>query len=186
MFPTDCHGVDPDHLLTQMLDVGFTVDQKGDDEDEDRYNEPIVRSLLLAEHITGVLPSFDALTGSWTSAHIEPWFSDARKQLAGRPGHDGPVDAFAEVQRLTDLLGPTGTPGMADALAAAERGERVTVTPDSPLGEHVRARLTEAKRLRPTSSSASCTAGSCSPGHGPHTSPARTSFTTPTTSRAEP
>ena len=144
-FPTDRHGVDPDHLLTRMLDVGFAVDEE-DDEDEGRYDEPIARSLLLAEHITGVLPSFDALTGSWTSAHIEPWFSDARKQPAGRPGHDGPVDAFAEVRRLTGLLGLTGTPGMADALVAAERGERVTVTPDSPLGEHVRAWLTEARR----------------------------------------
>ncbi|NUT47753.1 MAG: hypothetical protein HOV94_10665 [Saccharothrix sp.] len=143
-FPAHRHGADPDRLLPRMLEVGFVDDE--DEEDDGRFDAPIARSLLVAEHITGVLPTLEALTAPLTSAHVEPWFSDAPKEAAGRPGHDGPVDAFAEVRRLTGLHGLTGTPGLADALAAAERGERVTVTPDSPLGGHVRAWLTESRR----------------------------------------
>jgi hypothetical protein len=125
-----------------MVDIGFATTE---DEDDD-LDAVIAGSLLLAEHITGVLPTFEALTGPLTSAHIEPWFTGARKPPAGRPGHDGPVDAVAEVRRLTGLHGLTDTPGLADALAAAERAEPVTITPDSPLGRHVRDWLTESRR----------------------------------------
>lgn len=61
-------------------------------------------------------------------------------------GVDGPVDAVTEVRRLTSLHHLTDTPGLADALTAAERGEHVTVDPDSPLGRHVRTWLTESRR----------------------------------------
>ena len=137
IFPSSRHGADPDRLLPWMLEVGFTT---GDD---DQIDDPIARCLLLVERITGVLPSFDALTGPLTSAFIEPWFSEGPKQPASRPGRDEPVDAVSEVRRLADLHGLAGTPGLADALAAAGP---VVVTPDSPLGRHVRDWLTESRR----------------------------------------
>ncbi|MFJ6675724.1 DUF6461 domain-containing protein [Actinosynnema sp. NPDC091369] len=139
-FPATRDGEDPDLLLPRMLEVGFTEDDDGN------FDNTTARCLLLVEHITGVLPTFDALTGPLTSAHIERWFSEGPKQPASRPGLDEPVDAVAEVRRLTDRHGLTGTPGLADALAAAERGEHVVVAPDSPLGRHVRAWLTESSR----------------------------------------
>lgn len=141
-FPADRHGADPDRLLTLMHEVGFTTTE----DDPDRFAGDTGRSLRLVEKLTGVLPTFEALTGPLTSAHVEPWFSAAPKRPAGRPGRQGPVDAVTEVRRLTTLHGLTDTPGLADALAAAERGEPVTVTPDSPLGQHVRAWLTESRR----------------------------------------
>ncbi|HEX6353262.1 DUF6461 domain-containing protein [Actinophytocola sp.] len=140
-FPTDRDGADPDRLLTSMHDVGFTMG-----EDDDNFDHDTARSLLLTERLTSVLPTFEALTGPLLSAHFEPWFTDTPRQPAGRPGHDGPVDAITEVRRLTGLLGLTGTPGLAEALAAAERGEKVTVTPESPLGQHVRGWLAESRR----------------------------------------
>jgi hypothetical protein len=143
-FPAYRHGADPDRLLSRMHDVGFTTTE--DDEDDDNFNGDTGRSLRLIEQLTGVLPTFEALASPLTSAHIEPWFTKAPKQPAGRPGHDGPVDAVTEVRRLTNLHRVTDTPGLADALAAVERGEPVTVTPDSPLGQHVRIWLTESRR----------------------------------------
>jgi hypothetical protein len=143
-FPTHRYGADPDRLLSGMHEFGFATTD--DEENEDDFGSDIGRSLRLVEQLTGVLPTFEALTGPLTSAHIEPWFSEARKPPAGRPGHDGPVDAITEVRRLTNLHGLTGTPGLADALTAAEHGKPVTVTPDSPLGRHVRAWLTESRR----------------------------------------
>lgn len=140
VFPDPRHGADPDRLLPRMLEVGLTED------DEGNFDDTIARCLLLAEHITGVLPGFDALTGPLTSAHVEPWFSEGLKEPAARPGRDEPVDAVSEVRRLTGRHGLTDTPGLADALAAAERGEPVVVTPDSPLGLHVRDWLTESRR----------------------------------------
>jgi hypothetical protein len=140
MFPADRYGAGPDRLVPQMLDVGF--DPADDDDDREFDDEPTSRSLRLTKHITGVLPTLEALTGPLTSAHVEDWFSMAVKEPAGRPGHDGPVDAFAEVERLTNLLGLTDTPGLADALASAP----VSITPESPLGRHVRSWLTESRR----------------------------------------
>jgi hypothetical protein len=139
-FPDHRHGTDPDRLLSRMLEVGFTMTDDG------QFDDAIARSLRLAQQLTGVLPTVEALTGPLTSAHIEPWFSDARKPPATRPGHKEPVDAIAEVRRLTNLHGLTDTPGLAEALAAAQRAEPIVVTPDSPLGHHVRTWLTEARR----------------------------------------
>jgi hypothetical protein len=138
-FPNHRHGTDPDRLLARMLDVGFT-------EDDGQHDGATGRSLRLAEQITGVLPTFAALDGPLISAHIEPWFSEMPKPPALRPGQDDPVDPIAEVRRLTTLHGLTDTPGLAEALATAERGHPVIVTPDSPLGHHVRTWLTEARR----------------------------------------
>jgi hypothetical protein len=140
-FPTHRHGADSDRLLAAMLDVGFTTTDDGG-----QYDGAIARCLRLVERLTGVLPTIDVMTGPLTSAYIEPWFSAARKPPAARPGHDGPVDAVAEVRRLAELHGLTGTPGLADALATADRAEPVTVTSDSPLGRQVRVWLTEARR----------------------------------------
>jgi hypothetical protein len=142
-FPADRYGADPDRLLTRMHNVGFTTT---DEDEDDNFGGDTGRSLRLIEQLTGVLPTFAALTGPLTSAHVEPWFTEAPKEPAGRPGHDGPVDAITEVRRLTSLHDLTGAPGLADALTAAERGERVTVSPDSPLGHHVRTWLTESRR----------------------------------------
>jgi hypothetical protein len=141
-FPVRRNGSDPDRLLSRMHDAGFRT-AEGDDHD---LGGETGRSLRLIEQLTGVLPTFEQLTGPLVSAHIEPWFSEAPRRPAGRPGHRGPVDAVAEVQRLTGLHGLTDTPGLAEALAAAERGEPVPVTPDSPLGQHVRGWLIESRR----------------------------------------
>ncbi|QFU91047.1 DUF6461 domain-containing protein [Amycolatopsis sp. YIM 10] len=140
-FPAYRTGADPDRLLTRMREVGFAMG-----EDDDNFDRDTARGLVLVERLTGVLPTLDALTGPLVSAHFEPWFTDKPKQPAGRPGVDGPVDAIAETRRLTGLLGLTGTPGLAEALAAAERGEKVTVSPESPLGRHVRDWLAESRR----------------------------------------
>lgn len=141
-FPAYRHGTGPDRLAGHMHEVGFPLS-----EDEDSYfSDAISRALSLTERITGVLPAFEALTGPLLSAHLEPWFTDAPREPAGRPGHDGPVDAVGEVRRLTESHGLTDTPGLADALAAAERGEHVRVTPESPLGRHVREWLTVSRQ----------------------------------------
>jgi hypothetical protein len=142
-FPAYRDGADPDRLLTRMNNVGFITTEDGEG---DNFDKDTARSLLLIEQLTGVIPTYEALTGPLTSAEFEPWFTDAPKQPAGRPGHDGPVDAIAEVRRLTELLGLTDTPGLAEALAAAERGEKVTVTPESPLGQQVCGWLAESRR----------------------------------------
>lgn len=140
-FPNHRHGTTPDLLLPRMLEVGFT-----EEEEDGQYDHAIGRCLRLAEHITGLLPTYDALNAPLTSAQIEPWFSDMPKPPARRPGLDQPVNAIAEVRRLTALHGLTDTPGLADALATAERGHPVKVTPDSPLGHHIRTWLTESRR----------------------------------------
>lgn len=129
------YGTDPDRLLTRMQEAGFTK------EDGDT-----TRSLRLTEQLTGVLPTYEALTGPLTSAQVEPWFSEAPKKPAGRPGHDGPIDAITEVRRLTTLHNLTNTPGLTETLATAERGEQVKITPESPLGQQVRTWLTESRR----------------------------------------
>lgn len=139
-FPARRHGADPDRLLPRMRQVGFTMD------DDHEFDDAIARSLRLARQLTGVLPTFEALAGPLTSAYVEPWFSKARKPAAERPGHDGPVDAVAEVRRITSQHDLTDTPGLSDALTSAERAESVWVMPDSPLGLHVRAWRTEARR----------------------------------------
>jgi hypothetical protein len=143
-FPAYRHGSEPNRLVPLMGELGFATEENDDDGDLSNFDNTISRSLLLAERLTGVLPTFDVLTGPLTSAHVEPWFSEARKRPATRPGHEGPVDAVAEVQRLADLHGLADTPGLADALNAAVKPVRIT--PESPLGQHVRAWLTESRR----------------------------------------
>ncbi|MBF6334260.1 DUF6461 domain-containing protein [Nocardia transvalensis] len=154
-YPHLRYGADPDRLLSHMLEVGFAMGDNEDDEDGDFYEDgdfdnnhdrPYGRCLRLIEQFTGRLPTFEALNGPLMSAQIEPWFAEARNDPAVRPGYDGPVDAVTEVRRLTSLHGLTDTPGLADALAAAERGEPVSIAPDSSLGEHVRSWLTEDRR----------------------------------------
>nr|WP_042185077.1 DUF6461 domain-containing protein [Kibdelosporangium sp. MJ126-NF4]CEL16500.1 hypothetical protein [Kibdelosporangium sp. MJ126-NF4]CTQ90452.1 hypothetical protein [Kibdelosporangium sp. MJ126-NF4] len=143
-FPTNRHGADPDRLLPQMLDVGFTVTEDEEGEfDDDMFDDDTARSLRLTERLTGALPTFEVLTGPLTSAQFEKWFSQARKPPAGRPHHTGPVNAVDEVRRLTALHSLTDTPGLEDALAATKP---VQVTSDSPLGQHVRGWLAEAQR----------------------------------------
>lgn len=137
-YPARRHGSDPDRLVPLMREAGFVTDE----DDDDRFDHTISRSLVLTERLTGVLPMFDVLTGPLPSAHVEPWFSAARKPAVTRPGHDGPVDAVAEVQRLTELHGLAGTPGLTDAL----NSRPVRISPESPLGQHVRAWLTESRR----------------------------------------
>jgi Family of unknown function (DUF6461) len=141
-------GADPDRLLERMLEVGFTIPEDDDDyyDDEPEFGGLIGRCLLLARQLTGVLPTVEMLTGPLTSAYLEPWFGDGPKDAAGRPGHDGPIDAVAEVRRLTTLHGLTETPGLAEALASAQSGTPVRVAPDSPLGRHVREWLTASTR----------------------------------------
>lgn len=133
------YGTDPDRLLTHMHNTGFTTT-------EDTFNGDTGRSLRLVKQLTGVLPTYEALTGPLTSAQVEPWFSEAPKDPAARPGHDDPVDPITEVRRLTTLHNLTNTPGLTETLATAERGEQVKITPNSPLGQQVRIWLTESRR----------------------------------------
>lgn len=145
LIPAYRDGADPDRLLERMIEIGFnTVDE--DDYMDDPEFGTIGSCLLLARQLTGVLPTPEALTGPLTSVYLEPWFGEGPKEPAGRPGHDGPIDAVAEVRRLATLHGLTGTPGLAEALASAESGTPVRVTPDSPLGRHVREWLIAATR----------------------------------------
>ncbi|MET8649713.1 DUF6461 domain-containing protein [Nocardia aurea] len=159
--PYGRYGADPDRLLSRMLEVGFAMgDDEGDegdifDEDGDFYEDevfetnhdrPFGRCLRLIEQFTGGLPTFEAFNGPLTSAQIEPWFVQARNDPAVRPRYDGPVDAVTEVRRLTSRHGLTDIPGLADALAAAERAVPVSIAPDSPLGEHVCSWLIEDRR----------------------------------------
>lgn len=136
-FGASRYGTEPDLLLPAMRELAFATTEA--EEEDDDWDGTIARSLLLAERLTGVLPDHDTITGPLLSAHVEPWFSAAPPE---RP--DG--DAIAEVRALAARHGLTGTPGLADALAAAERGTAVTVTPESPLGMAVRGWLTEGRR----------------------------------------
>jgi len=85
---------------------------------------------------------------------FESKFAQQMKSLSvGDPFEEGidvgplvNADAVAETRRLSALYGLAESPGLADALAATERGELSIVTPDSPLGRHVRAWLTESNR----------------------------------------
>lgn len=132
MFAGIRYGSDPDRLLPMMRSAGFTLALDGN------FDTPVTECLRLAELLTGALPTVDQLTGPLSSAHIEPWFSDAATV-------GGPV-AAADVRRLADELGVAGAPGLADALAAAESASPVAITPESPLGLQVRDWLAGARR----------------------------------------
>ncbi|MFC4907616.1 DUF6461 domain-containing protein [Actinomadura gamaensis] len=144
-WPDQRWGSDPDRLLEQMRVAGLVPDE------DDYLSEAYVPALLLAGLITGTVPTPEALTGELLSAEIDSWFSAAPPSL----GH-GPTDpamiaaiesapphllravAAGEAMRLASVLGLEGTPGLAEAVAAAERGEPADVVPDSELGRHVR------------------------------------------------
>ncbi|MFB4303118.1 DUF6461 domain-containing protein [Actinomadura sp. NTSP31] len=156
-WPQDRWGEEPDRLLGKMRAAG--LDPDADPEDHDPLSPPYIPALLLAGLLTGVLPHPDALAGQVLSAEIEPWFSIAPPSLA-----DGPTDpemtaalqaapphllrevATRETTRLATVLGVDTTPGLAEAIAAAGRGEPVTVSPASELGAHVRSWLTRSRQ----------------------------------------
>ncbi|MER7081644.1 hypothetical protein SAMN02982929_00592 [Saccharopolyspora kobensis] len=145
-FPDVRYGTEPARLDPLLREAGFDLAES--ENGQDRAFSLSLRAIRL---ITGVSPTYEQLTGPLTSAHFDPWFSAAPKHLPR--GVDGPVEALAETKRLTELLGLTSTPGLPEALAAVESGQRVDVTPDSDLGQHVRAWLIECDQGRSTSSS---------------------------------
>jgi hypothetical protein len=138
-WPGDRGGTDPDRLLPLIREAGFSPDT-GDDEDDwqDRYEGALSRALRLTGLITGVLPTHEQITAPLPSTHFDHWFSRTRPS--------GVEGALAKATGLVAELDLGGTPGLAAALAAAERGEPVVVTPDSDLGRHVREWSTLARR----------------------------------------
>ncbi|WP_158642262.1 hypothetical protein [Actinomadura sp. WAC 06369] len=117
------------------------------------------RWTYLAHLITGAVPRRGDLAGELPSAEIESWFSPAppalsqgptdpamRAALEAAPAHLLRAAAARETMRLAALLHLDGTPGLAEAVAAAERGEGVTVSPESELGVHVRSWLARSRR----------------------------------------
>ncbi|RKT87524.1 hypothetical protein SAMN05421805_11310 [Saccharopolyspora antimicrobica] len=145
-FPDMRYGTEPTRLDPLLREAGFDLS-----ESENGQDRAFSRSLRVIQLITGVSPTYEQLTGPLISAHFDPWFSAAPKQLPH--GVDGPAEALAKTRRLTEVLGLTGTPGLSEALAAAESGQQVVVTPDSDLGQHVRAWLVECNLGRSASSS---------------------------------
>ncbi|WP_329793419.1 DUF6461 domain-containing protein [Lentzea sp. DG1S-22] len=117
-----------ERLLPLMREAGF--DTGPADEDDDRYDEPITRSLRPAGLLTGVLPTFDQLTAPLPSAHFERWFTRTRPEVVDNP--------LATATEIVAELSLEDTPGLAAALTAARRGDPVVLTPDSDLGRHVR------------------------------------------------
>ncbi|MET8758779.1 DUF6461 domain-containing protein [Lentzea sp. NPDC004782] len=127
-------GADRDRLLPLLRKAGFDPDH-----DEGDYGPVVGKALRLAFQITGVLPTFEQLTAPLPSMHFDSWFARTRPSGAG-------ADPLGQAEALVAELGLGGTPGLADALAAARRGERVVVAPDSELGRHVRDWLTLQRR----------------------------------------
>lgn len=125
-------------LLPLMREAGFDTDPVDyDDEDADwdsRYDEPLTRSLRLAGLITGVVPTFEQVSASLPSMHLDRLFSRTR------PEHV--EDAPATAARIVAELDLADTPGLTAALAAAP----VAVTPDSDLGRHLREWSTFSRR----------------------------------------
>jgi hypothetical protein len=149
LFPDQRWGDDPDRLLDQMRAAGF------DPDDEDANGLP--QALVLAGLITGVVLRPDAISDELASAEIESWFSAAAPESgindpglieASKTAPPQTLRAVAagEANRLAALLGLADTPGLTEAIAAAERGERVTVPVESELGGHVRAWLRVARQ----------------------------------------
>lgn len=149
-------GSEPDRLLGKMRTAG--LDQELDDED-DFASWPHAPALLLAGLITGELPHPDVLSGRLMSAEIEPWFSAAEPPLGhglaapemieavdAAPPHVLRSVAARETMRVASILGVDGTPGLAEAVAAAERGEPVSVSSTSELGRHVHSWLRDSRR----------------------------------------
>lgn len=131
-YPPTHYGADPSRLLDLMRKAGFDPDdEEGDSE------AGVSGALRLAELITGVSPTFDQLVAPLPSMHFDPWFS--RRSPSGSPSEHTAEEIIAEL----DLA---RTPGLAEALAAARRGEHVVVTPESELGQHVREWSTLSRR----------------------------------------
>ncbi|MFI0366950.1 DUF6461 domain-containing protein [Actinomadura sp. 1N219] len=165
-WPDHRWGSEPDRLLGQMRAVGLDLDaydeddEDGEDGEDDGYvPSAYVPALLLAGLITGAVPHPDALAEELPSAEIEPWFSPAPPQLSHAPTDHAVIAALQaappdvlravaarETMRLASVLGVDGTPGLAEAVAAAERGEPVTVPPGSELGTHVRSWLRRSRQ----------------------------------------
>ncbi|HEX8870873.1 MAG TPA: DUF6461 domain-containing protein [Lentzea sp.] len=125
-FPDQRTVRDPERVLPLLRRVGF--DPFDPDDEEAQIDHPIARALRLAFLITGVLPTFEQLTEPLPSMHFDSWFARTR-----------PDSTEAEpAESIVAELGLGDTPGLAEALAAARRGERVVVAPDSELGRHVR------------------------------------------------
>lgn len=136
-WPDESSGDGLQRLLPLMREAGFDTDPVDyDDEDaedadwDDRYDEPIARSLRLASLITGVLPTLEQLTGPLPSVHFERLFTRTRPPVV-----DNPLTTATEIVAELSLQ---DAPGLAEALAAARRDEPVALTPDSGLGRHVR------------------------------------------------
>ncbi|TDD38664.1 hypothetical protein E1287_05125 [Actinomadura sp. KC06] len=166
-WPDHRWGSEPDRLLGQMRAVGLDLAayDEGDDEDDEYGDEgdyvpsAYVPALLLAGLITGAVPHPDALAGELPCAEIEPWFSAASPRRTHGPTDPAMIAALQaappdvlravaarETMRLASVLGLDATPGLAEAVAAAERGEPVTVSPGSELGTHVRSWLRRARQ----------------------------------------
>jgi hypothetical protein len=155
-WPDQRWGSEPDRLLGRMRAVGLDLDAEDDD---DHVPGAYVPALLLAGLITGAVPHADALAGELPSAPVEPWFGPAPASPSHGPSDPAMVAALdaappqllravaaRETMRLASVLDLDGTPGLADAVAAAERGEPVTVAPGSDLGMHVRSWLTRSRQ----------------------------------------
>ena len=152
--PAVRRGTEPDRLLPQMQAAGLDPE---DDADTGRPAHPHIAVLRLVGQITGPLP--DIPGGPLTSAHIEPWFSAAEPSALYRPSQGELADALdaapaslrrtiavREVRRLAELLDVARFPDVTEALAAAERGEKVRVSADSALGRRIRGWLVDADR----------------------------------------
>jgi Family of unknown function (DUF6461) len=156
-WPDQRWGSEPDRLLGRMRAVGLDPDAEEDDHVPSAY----VPALLLAGLITGAVPHADALGRELPSAPIEPWFIAAPSlshraadpaapaliaALDAAPPHLLRAVAARETMRLAAVLDLDGTPGLAEAVTAAERGEPVVVAPGSELGVHVRSWLTRSRQ----------------------------------------
>ncbi|TDC61905.1 hypothetical protein E1200_27685 [Actinomadura sp. GC306] len=152
----------PDLDVDVDLDLGLDLDPDLDpdlDTEVESLPRGYVPALLLAGLITGVLPHPDALTGELPSAQIQPWFSAAPPSRTAGPKDPAMVAALEaapphllravaahEAMRLAAVLGLDATPGLAETVAAAERGEPVAVSPGSELGAHVRSWLVRSRQ----------------------------------------
>lgn len=149
-------GSEPDRFLPQMLAAGLELEE---DDDRAPSVDPHVAALRLVGEITGIRPGLP--DGPLLSAHLEPWFSAIEPWPCDGPARDefaGALDAapaalrrtiaVREVRRLAEMLDVARFPDVAEALAAAERGEKVSVPTDSPLGRRVRGWRADANRAQ--------------------------------------
>ncbi|MBO2459816.1 DUF6461 domain-containing protein [Actinomadura violacea] len=153
-------GSEPDRLVGKMRAAGLDpVPPEDEDEDDTYISRAYIPAFLLAGLITGAVPHPDTLTGQVLSAEIEPWFNGAPPSLPHGPTDSGMRAALEaapprllrtvaarETMRLATVLNLHTTPGLAEAVAAAERGEPVTISPESELGTHIRSWLIRSRQ----------------------------------------